>query len=86
MPCLTIAPVPVELEMTPLKVVFVVVPDVRVAAASEIDPAPAIEPTVSEIPFKSHVAPLETVTAVKSDRIPEPDMYRIPALTLVAPE
>ena len=84
-PCLTIAPAPEDPEMMPLKVVSVVVPDVSVALPSEIEPAPAIEPTVSEMLFKSHVAPLDTVTGVESDSVPLPDIYSVPAVTFVAP-
>ena len=82
---MTIAPAPEDPEMMPLKVVSVVVPDVRVALPSEIEPAPAIEPTVSEMLFKSHVAPLDTVTGVESDSVPLPDIYSVPAVTFVAP-
>ena len=82
-PCLTMAPDP---DTTPLNVVFVVVPEVSVALPRVIDPAPAIEATVSEIEFMSHVAPLETVTGVESDNVPEPDMYSVPPVTFVAPE
>ena len=82
---MTNAPLELELEMIPLNVVSVEVPEVSVAVPREIEPAPAIEPTVSEMLFKSHVAPLETLTGVESDSVPLPDIYSIPAVTFVAP-
>lgn len=48
-----------------------------------IVPAPAIDPTVS-VASKSYVAPLATVTAVLSDKVPV--AFKVPALIVVAPE
>ena len=73
-------------EITPENVVDVASPPaVRVPEPSVIEPAPAIEPTVSVTSFRSNVAPESTVTAVVSERRPEPDSITTPAEICVTP-
>ena len=73
-------------EITPLKVVSASLPPaVKVALPSVRLPPPATEPTVSAKPFKSQVAPLATVTAVLSCKIPAAPLFMVPAFTLVVP-
>ena len=49
-------------------------------------PAPASDPTVSEFPAKSNVAPELTVSAELSDITPpEAPSFNVPKLTVVAP-
>ena len=61
---------------TPLKLVEVLSPpavNVNVPAAELLTvPAPANEPTVRELPFKSNVVPLETVTAPVPNAVDDP--------------
>ena len=84
-PSLTRSPAP---EITPENVVSDVSPDVSVPAPSTTFPAPAIDPTRSERPFTSNVAPVPTLTAlVSAIRSPvEPPSRRVPPLTTVVPE
>ena len=73
-------------EITPEKVVDDASPPaVSVPEPSVIDPAPAIEPTVSVMSFRSNVAPESTVTAVVSAKRPEPDNITTPAEICVTP-
>ena len=60
-------------------------PTVSVLAPTElveIEPAPAIDPTVS-VAFTLYVAPVNTVTAVVSPRLPV--TVNVPALMFVVP-
>lgn len=73
-------------EITPEKVVEELSPPaVKVPEPSVIAPAPAIEPTVSVTSFRSNVAPVFTVTAVVSDRRPDPDSMTVPVEICVTP-
>ena len=81
-PVLVSAPLPLS---TPLNVVLVPVSVVSVALPSVTLPAPASEPIVSPVLFKSSVAPLDTVTATVSAIALPPARRRVPALTDVAP-
>ena len=77
--------VPPEPETTPLKVVDVPSPpDVSTAEPRVMDPAPVIDPTVSETPFRSKVP--VTVTAEESGTPPDPVSWSVPAETVVVPE
>ena len=62
-------------------------PDVNVPAPSVMVPAPAIEPTLVVRPFKSNVAPEDTVTAVDDDSAPAAldENFSVPAPTVVEP-
>ena len=64
-PALVIPPVPV---IVPLNVVLPAEPLVSVPAPSAIVPAPAIDPTVSELPAKFSDAPDAIPTGVPSER------------------
>ena len=76
---------PFEPEITPLKVVFALLPPaVSVLLPRVILPAPAIEATVS-LTATLYTAPLSTVTAVLSDNRPDPETVNVPALTCVVP-
>jgi hypothetical protein len=59
-------------------------PDVRLAL-SVIEPAPAIEPTVSAIELRSNVAPDAIDRAVRFGTTPEVASFSVPALIAVAP-
>ena len=67
--------------ITPLKVVSGVLPAVRLRVKVML-PAPAIEAMVSLAPT-IYVAPLLTVTAVLSDKVPV--TFKVPAETVVVP-
>ena len=79
-PVPTFVKLPVLL-ITPLKVVSVVVPAVRLPVKVML-PAPAIESTVSSAPT-IYVAPASTVTAVLLDKVPV--TFKVPAETVVVP-
>ena len=84
-PLPTFTILPLEPEITPLKVVFALLPpEVNVLLPRVILPAPAIEATVS-VTATLYVAPLSTVTAVLSDNRPDPETVNVPALTCVVP-
>ena len=78
-------PVPSSLWIVPEKIVDELSPPtVRTSLlVISIVPAPAIEPTVSEL-LISKIAPLSTVTAVLSDKVPE--RVKVPSLIVVVPE
>jgi hypothetical protein len=80
-PLLFKAPAPL---MIPLKVSFVFAPPVVRSAPKVIAPAPATEPTVSDVAILS-VAPLATLTTPVSIIAPPPVSERVPADTVVAP-
>ena len=76
--------------IVPEKVVLVLLPpvvSVSVVDAPEsvIRPAPAIEPTPTELPARSTVAPLATVTAEFDPNAVVDPACNVPALTVVAP-
>ena len=73
-------PLPV---IDPLKLVLLVDPEVSVADPSEIVPAPAIEPTVSDTLFMLNVP--VTDRAEVSGMLPDPSNFSSPTVIVVAP-
>ena len=77
---------PLVPEMTPENVVEVLSPPaVNTPAPKVMLPAPAMDPTVSELPFRLNVAPGATVTEeVFGSKLPAPSC-NVPALIFVVP-
>jgi hypothetical protein len=66
--------------ITPLNVVSAVPPNVKLKLCNSTEPAPAIEPTVSDA-FNRTVAPDDTETGAMSKIAAPPDNASVPAAT-----
>ena len=71
--------------VVPLNSVVELSPPAVRSALKMIEPAPAMEPTVSAFELRSNVAPDATDTAVESESTPAPPSFRVPAEIVVAP-
>jgi hypothetical protein len=76
---------PASALVVPLNSVLELSPPPVRSALKMIEPAPAIEPTVSACEFKSKVAPVAMLTAVESDSTPAPPSFNVPPEIVVAP-